>query len=80
MAAAVVPAGMMPVAVLSLTVLLLLEHVLAWGPSPLVSSRAGFLVGGVVAVIGMVVLAGAGGVAARLLLAPGWRVRFLWVA
>lgn len=75
MAATVVPAGMVAVSVTSLVILLLeqLGHVLPLGLSPLVFSRAGFLVGGAVAVVGMVVLAGAGAgrVATRLLLAPG---------
>lgn len=79
-AATVVPAGMVAVAVTSLVILLLeqLGQVLPCGLPPLVFSRAVFLVGG--AVVGMVVLAGASGVAGRLLLAPGWLLGFWWVA
>lgn len=69
MATTVVPAGMVTVAITSLIILLFeqLVHALPLGLFPL----AGSLVGGAVAVVGMVVLAGAGRVAGRLLLAPG---------
>lgn len=59
-AAAMVPAGLVPVALGSLVL-----------PSLPVFSRADFLEGGAVAVFGMVLLAGAISVAARLLFAPG---------
>lgn len=81
-AATVVSTGMVALAVTSLIILLFeqLGQVLPRGLSPLVFSRAGFLVRGAVAVVGMAVLAGASGVVARLLLAPGWLVSFWWVA
>lgn len=60
---------MLAVAVLSLVILLLEQ--LPYGRSPLRFSRAGFLVGGAMAMFGMALLAGAGRVAGRLLLAPG---------
>ncbi len=58
MAATVVPVGMVAVAVTSLFILLLEQ--LIDGRPPLLLSSAGFLVGGAVAVFGMVFLAGAG--------------------
>lgn len=64
MAAAAVPARMVTVAVTSLAILGLVRPC---GLSPLVFS----LIGRAVAVVGMMVLAGAGRVAGRLLLAPG---------
>lgn len=81
-ATTVVPAGMVAVAVTSLVILLLelLGLVLPRGLLPVVFSLAGFLVGGAVTVLGMVVLAGTGRLAARLLLALGWLVGFWWVA